>query len=344
MKIIRKQNVWAYPLRHFNFETLVIESTFLRGNSLKDPNIRVNPILVPRRLASYRKGVPVVLVLSGFTGNGPFAVSPLRGGDENHPQQIDTLVQKKKAPSAIYVFVDAFTKLGGSQFVDSEATGKYESYIVRELIPAIKTYYPASQLPENWCLTGASSGGYGSLHLASKFPEFFGFVMAFAPDCDFESCYHNDLLAAAQFIENTGGYRAAVNKILEEKLLDNHKFHQVVNGIAMAACYSAESKTKVNFPLDLSTGKWKKKVLKTWKSKDPLVFIPKRRKNVRQLEGIYLGAGRKDEFFLNFGARKLAETIKKLGVSVKYDEFGGGHFDLSRLRPNAYLWLKKKWT
>ncbi len=344
MKITRKQNVWAYPLHNFNVETLVIESSLLRGNALKDPVVRTNPILVPRQVVSFKKGVPVVLVLSGFTGNGSFAVSPLRGGDENHPQQIDNLVQKKKAPNAIYVFVDAFTKLGGSQFVDSEATGKYESYIVNELVPAIKTYYPASQSPKYWCLTGASSGGYGSLHLASKFPKIFGYVMALAPDCDFESCYHSDLLAASQFIENTGTYKAAMNKVLDEKLLSNHKYHQIVNGIAMAACYSAESKNKVSFPLDLYTGKWKKKILKTWKSKDPLVFIPKRRKNVLQLEGIYLGAGRKDEFFLNFGARKLTETIKKMGVSVKYDEFGGGHFDLSRLRPNAYLWLKKKWT
>lgn len=111
----------------------------------------------------------------------------------------------------------------------------------------------------------------------------------------------------------------------------------------MTACYSAEGKSKVNFPLDMETGDWRPKILKVWKSKDPLVFLPQRKKKVRSLEGVFLGAGRRDEFFLHFGARKLVKTFKKLGVSVKYEEFGGGHFDLAKLRPSAYLWLKKKW-
>jgi S-formylglutathione hydrolase FrmB len=343
MNVTRKQNIWAYPLKYFNIETLMVESRYLRGNALKDPFQRINPLLIPKKINNTKKGLPVILVLSGFTGNGTFTTALNRNGEENHLQQIDTLVEKKKAPHAIYVFVDALTRLGGSQFLNSKATGNYESYIIEELVPAIKTYYPAKMDPEYWCLTGASSGGYGALHLGSKYPKLFGNIAALAPDCDFTSSYFTDLMATAQFIANTGGFKPAMKKMIQEELFQHKKYHQIANGMAMAACYSADSKSKINFPIDIESGEWRPKILKMWKSKDPLIFIPQRKKNVRQLDGIFLGAGRKDEFFLHFGARKLLRTFKKIGVSVKYEEFSGGHFDVSELRPSVYGWLKKKW-
>ncbi len=344
MKITRKQNIWTYALKNFNLETLVCESQLLKRNALKDPHLRFNPVMIPKKPGFSKKGFPVVIVLSGFTGNGPYAVALNRNGEENHLQQLDKLVEKKQAPAAVYVFVDALTRLGGSQFLNSPATGNYESYIIEELIPAVKKYYPVRTEAEYWCVTGTSSGGYGALHLASKYPKIFGYAAALAPDCDFESCYFQDLLAAAQFISESGGFKSAVKKISENPPKNGQRQHQILNGLAMAACYSAEGKTKINFPLDLDTGKWRSKVLKLWKSKDPLTFLVQRGRNVRNLAGIYLGAGRRDEFFLNFGARKLVKTFKKLGVPVKYEEFGGGHFDLSKLRPNLYTWLKKKWN
>lgn len=343
MNITRKQNVWAYPLRHFTLETLICESQRLKGNALKDSPLRCNPVMIPKNSGSLKKGYPVVLVLSGFTGNGPYTVALNRNG-ENHVQQIDMLFEKKKAPAAIYVFVDAITRLGGSQFLNSKATGSYESYIVEELVSAIKKLYPVKSAAASWCLLGSSSGGYGALHLASKYPQLFGYAVALAPDCDFENCYSQDLLAAAQFISQVGSFKAAIKKMTNGGFKDTPKHHQILNGLAMTACYSAAGKSKVDFPLDLETGEWRAKTLKVWKSKDPLLFLSQRKKKVRNLEGIFLGAGRRDEFFLHYGARKLLKTFKKLRVSVKYEEFDGGHFDLSKLRPHAYFWLKKKWN
>lgn len=324
-------------------ETLVCDSPSLRGNALQDPCVRYNQVMVPVR-NGISKGFPVILVLSGFGGNGTYSVALNRSRDENNLQQIDNLVSKGKAPRAIYVFVDALTKLGGSQFLDSPATGKYESYIVNDLVPALKKYYPTSKSMENWCVMGASSGGYGAIHLVTKFPKLFSYAIALAPDSDFEICYGGDLLPAAQFINQCGGVRQAIKRLGDKSSQKNSKYHAISNAIAMSACYSAVSKKKILFPIEIKTGKLKSKVWKLWREKDPVEFIPKRRKNLKYIGGVYLAVGKHDEFFLYYGARKLSRHLRKFHVPLKYDEFNGGHFEMAIPRAKAYLWLTKKWS
>jgi len=41
----------------------------------------------------------------------------------------------------ILVIPDCFTKFGGNQYINSTATGRYEDYIVNEIIPFIQNNY-----------------------------------------------------------------------------------------------------------------------------------------------------------------------------------------------------------
>ena len=115
MKITIFDQLSALDLKNFHVETLQIESSALKGNSLKDPTLRRNPVLIPKNAQG---PMPVVLVLAGLMGNGPDSFSP-RFGELNTVQNIDQAVSIKKAPLALYVFVDATTSWGGSQFLNS---------------------------------------------------------------------------------------------------------------------------------------------------------------------------------------------------------------------------------
>ena len=42
-----------------------------------------------------------------------------------------------RRPPAIVVYVDAWTSLGGSQFLDSPATGRYHTYLCDEVVPFV---------------------------------------------------------------------------------------------------------------------------------------------------------------------------------------------------------------
>jgi len=60
------------------------------------------------------------------------------------------------------------------------ATDKYESYIVKELIPEIDTKYRTLANRENRIIAGLSMGGYGSIKFGLKYPEMFSLVGSFS--------------------------------------------------------------------------------------------------------------------------------------------------------------------
>ena len=66
-------------------------------------------------------------------------------------------------PDAIVVFVDAWTALGGSQFLNSASTGRYLDYLCDEVVPFVDGRYPVLPGRDHRGLSGHSSGGYGAM-------------------------------------------------------------------------------------------------------------------------------------------------------------------------------------
>jgi enterochelin esterase family protein len=333
----------AYELRHFFVQTLVIDSLALKSNPLKDPARRFNPVLVPRGNAP-PTGWPVVVVLAGFTGNGP-AYLNTKGHEANLVQILDQCLGKGHAPRALYVFPDAFTFWGGSQFINSTATGSYEDFIMAELVPALGAHFPVSIPGKKWAVVGGSSGGYGALHLASHYPHVFSWLAASAPDSGFQWSLLPDLYKAAPYLQ--GRSIVALQRDLRDgSLLRRSEAHSILNAVGMAACYSpsqdAGSPIEFDFPLDFESGELIPKVWRRWQAKDPVVFLKRRKTQLKKLSGIYLDVGRFDQYLLYYGARQIANILRDQGLTFTYVEFDGNHFDLHTRRPMIWQWLRKK--
>lgn len=333
MKITIFDQLSALDLKNFHVETLQIESSALKGNSLKDPTLRRNPVLIPKNAQG---PMPVVLVLAGLMGNGPDSFSP-RFGELNTVQNIDQAVSIKKAPLALYVFVDATTSWGGSQFLNS-VQGNYEDFIMKELIPALHQCYDVSTLAKHWCVTGGSSGGYGALHLGSKFPETFGVVAALAPDCFFEASLLPEVYKSLYDWNQFGGPKGLLKELRSGRLKKNKNFAAVINAVGMSLCYA-----EGELPIDPHTGVLNSKIWKKWRDKDPLVFLPKRLINLKKLSALYIDVGNRDQFDLHLGCRQLTQWLRSRKVKHHYSEFNGTHFDLAPRRLEVWMWLKKLW-
>jgi S-formylglutathione hydrolase FrmB len=333
-------NYRAYDIQNFNIETLVIESEALKHNPLRDPSRRYNPILVPKTPGPW----PVVVVLAGFTGNAPFYLNG-KFNETNAVQVIDQASARGEAPEALYVFVDALTSWGGSQFINSAATGLYEDYIMTELIPAVKTKYLVQATAEHWCVTGGSSGGYGALHLGSKFPEVFGKIAAVAPDSFFEASLLPDLF---QTLPLWGKYQESGLKALEElrngRLMKNKNWHSLLNALGMAACYAPKgTHGDFEFPMNVTTGEKKADVWKRYLEKDPIHFLAERMNALKKLSGIYLDVGTRDNFHLQYGVRQISQLLKSHDIDHEVVEFEGTHFDISERREEVWKWLVASW-
>lgn len=334
------KNYRAYDVAHFQIETLKIESSILKNNPLNDSAVRYNPLLLPRAEGPWR----VVMVLAGFTGNAPYYFNA-KFNEQNSIQVIDQAFARGEAPEALYVFVDALTSWGGSQFINSAATGNYEDYIMLEVIPALKELYPVSLKTQDWCITGGSSGGYGALHLGSRYPETFGWVAAIAPDSFFEASLLPELYHALPLWAK---YKESGTKALEElrngKLTKNRNWHTLLNAFGMAACYGpVGTNGNFQFPLDIYSGEKIPALWNQWLSKDPLHFLPQRLENLKKLSGIYMDVGTKDNFHLQYGSRQISKILMSAEVDHDYVEFDGNHFDLAERRPEVWRWLASKW-
>src|SRR3989475_10559781 len=59
----------------------------------------------------------------------------------------------------IVPLVDCFTRVGGNQYINSSATGRYDDYLRSEIVPFVESKYRVSRRG----IWGKSSGGYGSI-------------------------------------------------------------------------------------------------------------------------------------------------------------------------------------
>ena len=95
----------------------VLVSVALRGNPLGDPHERPLWVYTPPSYA----GGPAVYVLQGFTGQ----LDMWRNRAVFRPTFLELL--DTADVDARVVFVDAWTSVGGSQFVDSPGSGRYQT-------------------------------------------------------------------------------------------------------------------------------------------------------------------------------------------------------------------------
>src|SRR3984893_17184350 len=147
-------------------------SSVLQGNALGDPHDRDVYCYVPAEYGDGSGRYPVIYFLSGFTGKGrmhlnydPFV--------ESIDRRLDRLIAAGAMPPVICVLPDCFTSLGGSQYVNSSATGRSEDYLVDELVPFVDQQLRTKASRDRRGVTGKSSGGYGAMVLTMRHADVF---------------------------------------------------------------------------------------------------------------------------------------------------------------------------
>ena len=330
----------------FESHPLIVESCALKKNPLRDPAQRANFIFLPKKFSSTKK-CPLVFFLPAFGSSAAQQVvqGPFKG---SLMEKVMHWVSQKKAPQAVYVVVDAATAVGGSQYINSKGVGSYEDYIVKELYPQVAQLVSID--PKRVALCGASSGGYGALHLASSYPELFPYLCAVAPDSFFQASLLPEIYKAYPYIK-LKGLRDLIRGFIAKRSLEDDLresvLYTVAGALAAGLCYSSSEPYKVQWPINkmgvLDTVIWKK-----WLKYDPIMFLPQRKNKVSGLKGAYLSVGIYDEYNLQYGARQIYAGFKKNNPTfarrVVYREFKGGHFGLKDNFVDALTWLVKEWN
>jgi S-formylglutathione hydrolase FrmB len=325
---------------HGTVEWTELESESLRDNPLGDPARR--PLLVylpPRRGPETR--FPTVYFLHGFTGSAR-AWTNFTPFQPTVPERLDALVASGALPPVVAVFVDGWTRLGGTQWIDSAAVGRYGAYVARDVVSWVDARYPTLARPGARAVVGKSSGGYGALALGARHPDVFGHVASHAGDAGFEYCYLPEFPRAAAALQGTdpaSWLEAMLTRARETTLRGDD--HAVLNVLAMAGAYSprAGAPLGLELPFDPATGRLREETWSRWLAADPVRFVPAELGALARLRSVYLDCGTRDEFNLLWGTRMVVESLRAAGIAVQHEEFDAGHrgIDYRYARSLAHL-------
>ena len=300
------------------------ESEVLKNNPLGDPHVRDLFVYLPPGYEGSRNHYPVVYCLTGFTGRGKMLLND-NAFTPNLAERMDKLIASGTTKPMILVMPNCFTYYGGSQYINSTATGQYEDYLKHEIVPFIDANLRTINDRAARAVIGKSSGGYGSLIMGIRHADIFGLVCSTAGDAYFEYCYPMDFAKAFRTIKGDPKKFMKQFWATEKQGKDDHA---ALNTIGMAACYSAKG-SDFDMPFDLTTGEIREEVWARWLEHDPVRLAEKHAGNLRSLKLLYIDAGTRDEFALDVGAKILSRKLTELNIPHLHEEFDDGHFNIT---------------
>ena len=319
---------------------LSLSSEMLAGNLLGDATERELHVYTP---AGYGEGarLPLLVDVVGFTGSG-LSHTNWRPFTENVPERLDRLIGEGKMGPVVVAFPDCYSRLGGNQYINSAAIGRYGDYLVDEIVPLVERRFACGGTG-NRAIFGKSSGGFGAITHGMRRADVWSAAACHSGDMGFELCYlydtHkvlNELAKHGRSIEKFMAHFEASPKPTEEEIA-------VMNMLAMSATYDPDPSCflGIRLPYDLYTAELSPERWQNWLAWDPALSADRYAGNLRTLKGLYIDCGDHDQFTLHYGARRLHRALERLGIAHVYEEFPDDHTAVDYRMDKSLPFLEK---
>jgi len=335
---------WSFELAG-RFDEHLFTSDALRDNPLGDPHERPLWVYVPPGYDDEPdRRYPSVYMIQGLTGQ----VDMWRNRSafrRNFPELADELFAAGEAPPCVIVWVDAWTKIGGSQFLDSPGTGKYQTYLCDEIVPWVDGNYRTLADAAQRGIAGKSSGGYGAMVTPLLRPDLFGGLATHAGDALFEVCYLPEFRESVRALRDhyDGSFDKFWKDFRSRPAMTKESDGVLLNDWCMAACYSADEDGTVRLPFDTATGELIPEIWERWLEWDPVRMVPQHADTMRGMRAIYIDAGTRDEWYLDLGAEAYRRALADVGVTdVQFELFDAGHMGIEYRYPLSLKYLTER--
>jgi hypothetical protein len=332
---------WSHDLAG-RFDEVTFTSAALKDNALGDPHERPLWVYLPPGYdQDPDRRYPSIYVIQGLTGQLDMWRNrvPFR---KNFPELCDELFAGGEVPPSLVVFVDCWTSVGGSQFLDSPGTGRYHTYLCEEVVPWVDETYRTLPEREHRGISGKSSGGYGAMVTPMLRPDQWGGLATHAGDALFEACYLPWFRESARALREdyAGSFERFWQDFRSRPAMSKDSDGHLLNDWCMAACYSTDPDGTVRLPYEPSTGRLVPEVWDRWLAWDPVRMVPDRADALRSMRAIYIDAGKRDEWFLDLGAEAFRQALEGIGVTdVFFELFDATHMQIEYRYPLGLRYL-----
>lgn len=293
----------------------------LEANPARESADRWVSIYLP---ASYEKATkkryPVLYLLHGI-GDTDETWMDRKGAYANIKDILDRGIAAGHFGEMIVVMPHQKTAWYGSFYTNSEWTGNWEDFTVKDLVAAIDGKYRTLARASSRGIAGHSMGGYGAIKLGMKHPDVFSVVYGMNPAA---LGWSGDLS-----IDNLAF--ASVQKMTtrEQTLEGNSPYPAGI--ICLAQAFSPNRNGgpfHVDFPFSVVEGKLQpaEPAFGKWEDNMPLNMVKRYRKNLERLRGLRFDSGWDDEFsHIVLTTRQLSRTLTSYGIEHRFEEYNGDH-------------------
>jgi S-formylglutathione hydrolase FrmB len=301
-----------------------VRSAALRGNPLGDPADRAVAVyLPPSYAASPGRRYPVVYLLHGFDGDPDQWT-----GRMGLPRAMDSLVAAGAVREMIVVMPDGRNAFGGSFFANSAATGRWEDFLVREVVEHVDSRYRTVRSAAGRGIGGWSMGGHAALRLAGSRPEVFGAAYGLSPCClgDLWADFGPEGGAAGEMAVPWAG---AMNLRSREELAAAG--FGVRLRLALAALFSPDpsgSPFAVALPFTRAGDGTHpaRPAHSAWARVSPDSLAARHRRGFARLRGLAFDAGTDDGFrHIPGSTRALSDALAREGIAHTFEPYAGTH-------------------
>lgn len=301
-------------------------SVLLADNPWGDPVERPLHVYLPHGYDE--AGSPLVSLwdLAAFTNSGPGHVA-WRNHGENLPRRLDRLIGEGAMPPAVVVIPDCYTSLGGNQYVNSPAVGRYADYLIDELIPFVEQRLNVVTSRDGRGLFGKSSGGFGALYHAMRHADTWGAAASHAGDAGFDLLFRPAFPDTCAALARHGGDPIAFLRAFWSSKRPAGRDFTALMMLAMAASYDPDpdDPSSIRLPFDLRTCELDESRWARWLAWDPVRLVEESVTALKSLHGLYIDVGLRDQYHIQYGTRVLVRRLEEIGIPHRYEEFDGTH-------------------
>ncbi|UXH76488.1 alpha/beta hydrolase [Roseateles amylovorans] len=301
---------------------LTLDSKVLAGNLVHAPTRRLVDVYIPH--GHDGRDLPLLVDIVGFTAGGP-AHTNWKSFGENVPERLDRLIASGSMPPVVVAFPDCFTKLGGNQYVNSVAMGRWDDFLRAEVVPFVEDRFSCGGSGRRG-LFGKSSGGYGAMVHALLHPDFWSAAAVHSGDMGFELLYRHEFVPVLRALAKQPDIGRWVDAFWAARKPKDSDIH-IIMMLAQAASFDPDPSAAygVRLPVTLDTCELIPERWANWMAWDPLTLVEAHGPGLKALKALYIDCGDVDQYNLVYGARRMHQRLNDLGVRHTYEEFDDDH-------------------
>lgn len=281
---------------------------------------RVSVYLPPGYDGSRGVRYPVVYLLHGYGSDDVGWMRPPRplmgvGGI------LDDLIASGRSKEMIVVMPDASTRLGGSFYVNSAASGQWEDFITRDLIAWTDSRFRTLARAESRGIAGHSMGGFGAMYLGMRHGgATYGALYAMSPCCTTRTSFDST---------RDGALWDALARTTSFDAWQRLPFPPRVTAAISAAFAPDTTRPPMYFSLleVRRNGHWEENhdAVRQFDDHTPILMLPRYRANLAAMRAVQFDIGAQDTLVDPRALMRDDSAFTNAGVPHVFQLFPGDH-------------------